>query len=301
MILVVGSTGMVGSEVCRRLVSDGQRVRALVRTTSDPARVEALLAAGVEVVLGDLREPDSLDAACHGIETIVCTVSAMPHAYVPGSNDMRTTDLLGVLDLISAAGRAGVHRFVYTSFSANLDTPCPLENAKRTIEARLRGGLLEYTILRPSCFMEVWLSPAVGFDAMAATATIYGDGTRPISWIAAGDVAEFLVRAAVSPTVRNAVVELGGPEAISPLQAVEIFSRVGGRPFTVQHVPLEALEAQRRVATDQMQETFAALMCSYARGDAIPMEAALAMFPVRLTTVEQYAARLYAKVPVLTV
>lgn len=298
MILVVGSTGMVGSDVCRRLASDGQRVRALVRGTSELAKVQALRAAGVETVVGDLRIPETLDAACRGVDTIVCTVSAMPHAYVPGINDIQTTDLQGVLDLISAATRAGVKRFVYLSFSGNLDTPCPLESAKRTIEARLRGSLIESTILRPSCFMEVWLSPAVGFDPLNATATIYGDGTRPISWIAATDVAEFAARAAVSPAASNVILELGGPEAISPLDAVAIFGRVGGRAFTVQHVPVEALEGQRLAATDQMAESFAALMCSYAHGDAIPMEPALELIPVSLTSVEQYAERVYGKVPV---
>jgi len=301
MILVVGSTGMVGSDVCRRLLAQGQDVRALVRPTSDPGKVAALRDAGARIVVGDLRDPASLETACRGVQTVVCTVSAMPHSYEPGVNDIRTTDLLGVLDLISAAGRTGVRRFVYVSFSGNLDTPCPLGEAKRTIEARLRGGLLEHTILRPSCFMEVWLSPAVGFDPLAATATIYGDGSRPISWISAADVAEFAARAAVSPTVSNEVFELGGPTPISPHDVVEIFQRVAGRPFTVQYVPYEALDAQRRAATDPMQESFAALMCSYARGDSIPMEPALAAFPMTMTSVEQYAERVLGKVPVASV
>jgi NADH dehydrogenase len=297
MLLVVGSTGMVGSEICRRLVGDGQRVRALVRGTSDPGRVEALRAAGAEPFVGDLRMPETLEAACRGVDTVISTVSAMPHSYVPGINDLRTTDLLGMLELIAAAGRTGVHRFVYTSFSGSLDTPCPLESAKRTIEARLRGGMLEYTILRPTCFMETWLGPAVGFDPIDATATIFGPGTRPISWISATDVAAFAVYAALSATARNSVLELGGPEAISPLEAVAIFERVGGRPFTVQHVPLEVLETQRREATDPMAESFAALMCSYARGDEVPMEAVLAGFPLPMTSVESYAAKVYGRVP----
>lgn len=298
MILVVGATGMVGSDVCRSLVQQGQEVRGLVRPTSDPAKVAALRELGVGIAVGDLRDPASLEAACRGVRTVISTVSAMPHSYEPGINDLRTTDLVGVLDLISAAGRTGVRRFVYVSFSANLDTPCPLADAKRTIEARLRGGLLEYTILRPSCFMEVWLSPAVGFDPISASATIYGDGTQPISWISAADVAEFAARAAVSPTVTNDVLELGGPSAISPLDVVEIFGRVGGRPFTVQHVPAAALEEQRRAATDPMQESFAALMCSYAKGDQIATEPALAAFPMTLTSVEQYAERVLGRVPV---
>jgi uncharacterized protein YbjT (DUF2867 family) len=61
MILVVGATGLVGSDVCRRLAARGRPVRALVRATSDPAKVDALRALGVEVAHGDLHDPASPD------------------------------------------------------------------------------------------------------------------------------------------------------------------------------------------------------------------------------------------------
>jgi len=54
MILVAGATGLVGSEVCRRLMSRGERVRALVRAlvraTSSKEKVEALRSSGVELL-----------------------------------------------------------------------------------------------------------------------------------------------------------------------------------------------------------------------------------------------------------
>ena len=62
--LVVGATGMVGSEVCRRLIAAGKDVRALVRAPSDPDKVKQLRALGAKTVLGDLRDRASLDAAC---------------------------------------------------------------------------------------------------------------------------------------------------------------------------------------------------------------------------------------------
>lgn len=75
---------------------------------------------------------------------------------------------------------------------------------------------LTYTILRPSYFMEVWLSPVVGFDFPNATAQLYGSGRNPISWISLGDVARFAVESLDHPNARNATLELGGPEALSP-------------------------------------------------------------------------------------
>jgi uncharacterized protein YbjT (DUF2867 family) len=148
---------------------------------------------------------------------------------------------------------------------------------------------MAYTILRPSYFMEVWLSPFVGFDYANRKATLYGDGRRRISFISLGDVAEFAVRAALSPEAANAAIELGGPEAVTPLEAVRIFEELGGAPFEVQHVPEDALRAQLDGADDSLQQAFAALMLGYARGDEIPMDETLRREPVRLTSVRDYA------------
>ena len=289
MILVVGATGMVGGEICRRLTASGRPVRALVRTTSAADKVAALEALGVETVVGALQDRASLDAACRGVSTVITTVSAMPSSYRPGENDLRTTDRDGAMRLVDAAAAAGVGQFIYTSFSSNLDIDTPLRDAKHAVERHLMASGLGYTILRPSCFMEVWLGPAVGFDAANAKATIYGAGTEPISWIAAADVAEFAVRSIDAPAARNTALELGGPDALSPLDAVRIFEEVGGRTFETQHVPVEALQAQQEAATDPMAQTFAGLMRCVARGDRIDMEAMLRAIPVPMTTVRDYA------------
>lgn len=294
MILVVGSTGMVGRDICRRLARAGVAARALVRPTSDPAKVVELRALGLEIVEGDLRDAASLAAACQGATAVISTASSMPFAYQPGVNDIATTDRDGVIKLIDAAAATGVQRFIATTFSGNLDLPFPLRDAKRAVERHLVASGLDWTILRPSCFMEVWLSPAVGFDPAAATATIYGDGTKPISWIAATDVAAFAVASLDNPCASRATLELGGPEAIAPLEVVRRFERLAGRSFAVQHVSADALAAQQAAATDPMQQSFAGLMRCYAAGDPIDMEATLRAFPIELTTVEAYASRVMA-------
>jgi uncharacterized protein YbjT (DUF2867 family) len=289
MILVVGATGLVGSDICRRLAARGDLVRALVRPTSDPARVQALHDAGVETVVGDLRDRASLAAACRDVSAVIETAAAMPFSFVAGVNDIATTDIAGVESLFEAAETAGVTHMVYLSFSRHIDLDFPLRNAKRRIEARLRESRLTYTILRPSYFMEVWLSPAVGFDAANATAVVYGDGTRPVSWVSSGDVAELAARCLRNPAARDATIEMGGPEALAPLDVVRVFEEVAGRPFSVTHVPAEALAAQERAATDDMGRSFAGLMRCLALGDAIPMAEAVRTFGLELTPVRSYA------------
>jgi uncharacterized protein YbjT (DUF2867 family) len=297
MILVVGATGKVGTEICRRLGQQHMPFRALVRTSSSPGKVAQLRELGAEIAVGDLREWRSLDAACAGVDSVITTVSSMPYSYVAGVNDIETTDLSGTKRLIAAAENSGVKHFTYLSFSRNINVESPLHSAKRAIEHEIRESGFGYTILRPSYFMEVWLSPAVGFDPVEGKATICGDGRAPVSWIHVDDVAEFAVRSLTSPVARNAILELGGPDALSPLEVVELFERLSGHPMELTPVSEEELAQQQRSATDDMARSFTALMRVLALGDAIDMSDLLERMPIELTSVEQYARAVLWKQP----
>ncbi len=287
MNLVVGATGLLGGEICRQLVTEGKPVRALARSTSDPVKVGALQHLGIDLVQGDLKDRASLDAACQGATAVFSTASSILTRQ-PGDS-IETVDREGQLNLVDAAKAAGVEHFVFISFRHNPDLWCPLEDAKRSVEQRLKASGLTYTILQASYFMEIWLSPALGFDYPNAQARIYGEGHNGISWISFKDVAQFAVASLDHPAARNAIVEVGGPEALSPLEVVRLFEEVGGQTFTVEHIPEEALQAQQANAPDPLQESFATLMRSYAAGDAIEMEATLKAFPLQLASVRDYA------------
>jgi uncharacterized protein YbjT (DUF2867 family) len=60
MTLIVGATGLLGSEICRQLGSQGNPIRTLVRDTSGAEKVAQLKALGAEVVSGDLKNPQSM-------------------------------------------------------------------------------------------------------------------------------------------------------------------------------------------------------------------------------------------------
>ena len=282
MNLIIGATGRLGGEICRLLSTERQPVKGLIRTASDPAKVDQLKASGVEVIQGNLRDLTSLQAACKGVTAVISTASSMPLSYTPGDND------------ISHVDSEGLKHFIYTSFSGNMDLDFPLRNAKRSVEKYLQESGLNYTILRPSYFTEAWLSPAVGFDPSNAKAQIYGSGKNPISWISYLDVAKFAVASLTNSKAHNATLELGGPDALSPLEVVRIFEEAGGKTFEVQFVPEEALEAQQKAASDPMQQSFTGLMRCYAQGDPIDMQETLKSFPIKLSSVKDYAQRLLA-------
>lgn len=293
-ILVAGATGYLGGDICQRLSAVGKSVRALVRVSSDPVKVDRLKSLGVETIRGDVRDRASLDKACQGVTAVISTVSSMPFSYQPGVNDVQTTDLDGVTNLIEAAKANHVSHFVYTSISGNIDLDFPLRNSKREVERRLRASGLAYTILRPSYFMEAWLSVVVGFDAMNAKATIYGNGHNPISWISLADVAQFAIASLNNPAAKNVILDLGGPQALGPLEVIKLFEQVKGRSFEVQFIPEEALQAQQAAASDPMQQSFSALMRSYAAGDSIDMSVTYSTFALRPTRLEEYVRRTLA-------
>jgi uncharacterized protein YbjT (DUF2867 family) len=294
MNLIVGSTGYLGGEIARRLLERGEPVRCLVRPTSSPQATQALAALGAELVMGDLKDPPSIRAACEGASRVFTTATTTRERQQGDS--IATVERDGHLGLVDAARGAGVAHFIYVSFTGGIDREAraPLTQAKRAVEERLRRSGMTYTILRPGVFMEVWLSPVLGFDPLNGRAVVYGDGTHPISFISLGDVAAFALESTTNPAARNAVLELGGPEAIAPNDVVRLFEDMTGRPIEVQHVPEAALEAQYAEATEALAQSFAILMLSIAKGNVIDMRETLRRFPVPMTSVQDYARQAIA-------
>jgi uncharacterized protein YbjT (DUF2867 family) len=286
MNLIVGATGLVGGEVCRRMAAAKKPVRALVRPTGDESRIEELRRAGVELAMGDLKDPASVQAACVGATAVVSTASSMLSRQ-PGDT-IDGVDRLGQLQLVEAAKAAGVKHFVFVSFSP-IAQDFALQRAKREVEQAVIASGMTYTILRPTFFMEIWFSATLGFDLAARRARIYGSGENPLSWISFPNVAEFAVRALETPAARLATITLGGPEALSPLQVVRIFEELGGAPFTIEYVMESVLRAGKASARRALDEAFAALSLGYAHGDTIDMRATLETMPVRLVSVREYA------------
>ena len=276
MNLVVGVSGLAGTEICRKLIEEGKAVRALVRISTDPAKQDRLKNLGASLMDGDLKDPGTLEAACRGISTVISTASAT-FSRQPGDS-IESVDSQGQLSLLRAATAAGVRHFIFVSFPP-LREDFALQRAKRAMETALEASGLSYTVLQPTFFTEVWLSPVVGFDAANASARIYGAGQNKIRWISYFDVARFAAASGDNPAARNCVIKLGGPEALSPLQVVQIFEQTGGLKFTVTRVPEETLQAEQAAATDSLQEAFASIMLYYARGDVIDMEPACRVFP----------------------
>lgn len=284
--LVVGATGLLGLEICRRLTEAGSPARSLIRRTADEGKRAELLRLGVELVEGDLKDPASLAAACAGVQAVISTASST-FSRQPGDS-IESVDRQGQLALVDAARRDGVERFVFVSFRENPRIDYPLRAAKRAVEQALKTSGMAYTILQASYFMEIWLSPALGFDVANGKARLYGDGSRPVSWISYRDVARAAVTAVTELNVRNMIVELGGPQGLSLREVVRMFEAAGAGEIATESVPESALESQMNGATDSLQKSFAGLMLQCAGGDAIEMTTSKRLFPFQMTSVRDY-------------
>ena len=264
-ILVVGATGQLGTAVVRRLARRGLPVRAFVRRGSASGHLERV---GVDVALGDLREPASLDAACRDVGTIVATANAV----VPrGPYRARDSEDLGYANLIAAGRRQGVRRFLYMSVPQTpVDERVPVYARKRRIEAALASSGFELAVFRGSLFMDDWFAlmgssiPLRGAEVHTlrrpfwfsraflgavghlierrGIALVPGDGSTRHAFVALDDVAEVLAAAAAAPGFAG-THDVGGPEALSWDEVVGRFAAALGRRVRAIHQPAAVYRA----------------------------------------------------------
>lgn len=127
--LVTGSTGFIGSSLCRTLLEQGHEVRAFHRPTSVLRLLDGL---EVEHAAGDLTQPESLDAAMQDVEVIFHAAAWMGGRDQPGRQYTVTVE--GTRNVLLAARKARVRRVIHTSSVAALGVPDP---ARQYSEAQL--------------------------------------------------------------------------------------------------------------------------------------------------------------------
>lgn len=218
MYLVTGATGHVGGPVAMQLHEQGHSVRALVR---DPAQA-ASLAAGIELAIGDLDDPDSVSKAVAGVEAIFLM-------QVGGGSEQTKT-------MIAAARDAAVPRIVLLSSAGARLLPLdanPMGAAFAAREQVLRESGLGVTYLRPSAFA----SNAFGWrDSIRAGQVVDPTGDGVFAVIDPEDIA----RVAVAVLTEDGHVGKGylltGPQALTSREQVEIIAEMTGRPIDFQDV-----------------------------------------------------------------
>lgn len=206
-VLVTGATGNIGRQVVTQLFTNGDRqVRALVR---DPAT--ARLPPEVELVRGDLGEPDTLTDALDGVDGVFLIWPHRSAAALPA-----------VLDLIRA-------RVVFLASGAVLDLD---PDGQRELLARTST---DWTFLRPATFAvntRWWARQIRTGDVVRGS---HGELAMPL--IHERDIAAVAVRALTEPGHCGASYALTGPELLGQAEQVRLIGEAIGRPLHWQELP----------------------------------------------------------------
>ncbi len=243
MILIAGGTGKLGSHLVPLLTARDLHVRVLTRK---PARARHLEGVGVEIVCGDLRDPEAVDRAVSGARTVISAVQG-GFGATAGSSP-KTVDREGNRNLIAAAQAHAIEHFVLVSIiDAAPDHPLELWRMKYLAEQELKASGLAWTVIRATAFME-WCVGLLGDPLMkTGRARIFGNGNNPINFVSAGDVARFVELAIIDPSMRGVTVDVPGPENLTFNQVAQTLQTLTGKHGVVSHVPVPVMRVMSRL------------------------------------------------------
>lgn len=237
-ILVAGATGQLGGAVARQLLEAGVPIRALAR---DPKKLAPLADLGAEIAAVDLLDARKLKEACQDIRQIVSTVN----------NNMRTgaqgpgrVDVTAHQNLAAAARNGRVTRLAYVSFrGVEAGDPVDIFRFKWYIEDAIRRSGVPYVFIRPTFFMDVWISHIYADHVRKkGSALIFGDGTAVENYIAVEDVARYVVRILEHEEIVNETVTVGGPSNLSINDVATLLEKHFGATGRRKHVPVAMLK-----------------------------------------------------------
>ena len=238
MFAITGVTGNVGGEVARNLLAAGRPVRAVMR---DLRKGEAWAKRGCDLAGADINDAAALTAAFEGSEGVFVMV---PPNFDPSPDFCEARTIAATLSSALDAARPG--RVVYLSTIGAQATQSNLLSQHTIIERALQKLLLPITFLRPGWFMEnsAWdVAPAKN----GVISSFLQPLDKPVPMVATADIgrsaAELLQETSQEKRSGHRVVELEGPQRVTPNKIASTFAHLLGRPVTVEAVPRETWES----------------------------------------------------------
>ncbi|MGW2621391.1 ergot alkaloid biosynthesis protein [Micromonospora taraxaci] len=234
MILVIGGTGTTGRIVATKLAERGHPTRIASRRPSP---------GGFRFDWYDpITHPDTL----RGVRAIYA---------IPPVGEVDPAPIM--LPFLDRARSAGVRRVVLLSSSAI----GPAEHGLGLVHARLGELFPEWAVLRPSWFMENFVSEQPhAVSARDLGEIVSATGAGRVGFVDPADIAEVAVRALTEPTPHNTDHIITGPEALSYDEIAAVLSEVGGRP--VKHRAIDAAELAARHSANGIPPDFARFLAS---------------------------------------
>ena len=238
-VLVVGASGFLGAKIQRQLE---QMPTVTLRAMSRRGAPENATAA-VEWVRGDLMDPASLDAALKGVDVVVSSANG----YMKESIE---ADFQGNKNLIEAAARAGVKRFVFLSIVGCEAAPeVPHFLAKAVAEDLIKAAGLPYVFVRAPAFLDQ-SADYVADGVKASRFYAVGDKHTKWSYVLTDDLAVAVAKAATHPgeDINHQTIDIGWRDgAKSQHEMAQLITEITGKSLSFWVVPWWLLSVMVRL------------------------------------------------------
>jgi NADH dehydrogenase len=226
MILVTGGTGFLGRVLIKHLVSEGEKVRTLIR----PSKKSPHLPVGVpvEVTVCSLKDERGLRAALKGVQVVIHLAGTEEQG---SKADLLSVDIQGTQALVHAARDARVDRMMYVShLGADRASAYPVLKAKAIAENFIQQSGMDYTIFRSAVLygQEDHFSTRIAalLKAMPGLFFLPGEGTSVLQPLWVEDLATCMTWSLVKESTRNQVYSVGGEEYISFREIVRTIMQI---------------------------------------------------------------------------
>jgi len=231
MYAITGITGNVGGAVARTLLAQGHSVRAVVR---DAAKGRAWASLGCEVAIADMEDAAALTRAFTGVRGVF--VLPPPNFDpMPGFPEAKA-----VIDAVSRAlVAARPARVICLSTVGAQATQSNLLSQRTLMEQALSALPVPVAFLRPAWFLDNLAWDIAGAREQGVFASFLQPLDRQVPMVAAADVGRVAAELLVQEGAVEGIVELEGPERVSPNAIAAALSTVLGRPVQADVVPRE--------------------------------------------------------------
>jgi NADH dehydrogenase len=235
-ILITGASGNLGTRLLKALQNNDIKFRALIHE-------KPLKLSGIETITGDLKDPEVLDLATRGIDTVV-HLAAITHSNC--ESDYLNINWEGSRKLYQASVKNDVQRFIFMSSRAAGFLGGPYSASKQKAEEFIMQGAIPWVVLRPS---EVYgagspdaVNQLIRWIKDFKIVPIVGNGQYRLSPVFIDDVIPAFVEVILQPNITREVFTFCGPEEIEFKELIVRLSRIlKVRPFKF-FIPVSVME-----------------------------------------------------------
>jgi NAD(P)H dehydrogenase (quinone) len=270
MFTIVGITGNVGGATAQALLAAGKKVRGIVR---DKSKAAHLAKQGVELVTGDVADPESLVKAMQGCEGVF-VMNPPNFAPKPGFPEAKAA----LSNIQAALAKAAPPKAVYlSSIGAQHDHGLGLITQSHMLEEIMGKLPIANAFIRAAWFLENYLWDVPSARESSQIDAYLEPAAKEFPMVATQDIGELAAKTLLESWNGNRVLELEGPKRYSPIEAAKAFAKVLGREVNVRPIPrsqwqekfvAQGMPADSTGARIEMVEGFNSGWIDFEGGDA---------------------------------